>query len=147
MATMFNTQSLQGRRVLVVDDNDDTLFLLDALLVRHGAEVTCASSAQAALRELRTSKPDVLVSDLSMPEVDGFELLQKVRGLYGPLPAIAFTAMTSLQDREKVLARGFQDLLTKPIDIPALIGSIERVIERSQAGNRAAPAPGSTPSS
>jgi CheY-like chemotaxis protein len=103
---------LDGLRVLVVDDEYDTREMLKAGLGQCGAEVATAGSAAEALAEISKSPPDVLVSDIGMPEEDGYSLIRNVRVLPaergGRVPAIALTAYARAEDRMEALRAGFQ---------------------------------------
>jgi PAS domain S-box-containing protein len=131
-------QSLAALRVLVVDDEPDTLDFLVAVLKGCGAEVTTASSAAEAFRLMREVKPDVLVSDIGMPDEDGYALIRKVRRLEddkgGRTPAIALTAYAREADRREAIRAGFQTHMTKPVEpselvevIASLAGRVGRV--------------------
>ena len=119
---------LVGMRVLAVDDDEDTLEMLSLFLRRAGAEVAVASSAAAALEALERLRPDVLVADIGMPEVDGYELIRRVRALGaergGLTPAVALTAYAGEPDRARALRSGFQGHLTKPVAPDALIDAV-----------------------
>lgn len=106
---------LHGLRALVVDDDAETLRLVDAVLTGEGMDVTAAASAADALRELPGSRPDVLITDIAMPGQDGYGLLSAVREMGLSLPAIALTAFGRPQDRDHALAAGFSRHLTKPV--------------------------------
>jgi PAS domain S-box-containing protein len=122
------TETLYGLRVLVVDDDPDTLDMLKFLLAQCEAEVTTASSAREALRVLEHSRIDVLVSDLAMPDEDGYDLICQVRKRArergGNIPAIALSAYTGSEDRERALAAGFQLHLAKPIAPAELVSAL-----------------------
>lgn len=110
---------LDGVRVLVVDDEDDSRRLLVRVLQQAGAAVFPAASAREALDILSRLKPEVLISDLGMPEEDGFDLIRQVRGggLHPrDLPAVALTAFASKDDQRAALMAGFQVHFSKPID-------------------------------
>jgi CheY-like chemotaxis protein len=118
-------------RILVVDDDIDTLETIRILLTDNGATVRGATSAVEALSILAEWVPDLLISDIGMPEEDGYSLIRKVRGLDaargGRIPAIALTAYARVEDRLKVLSEGFQLHVAKPIEpaeLIALVGSI-----------------------
>jgi PAS domain S-box-containing protein len=119
---------LRGVTVLAVDDDKDSLQLLEEILRSAGAAVLCASSAAAALRVLDIQKPDVIISDLGMPGRDGFEFIAAVRQRSfergGQVPAAALTAYARAEDRRRALAAGFQLHLSKPIDPAELIESV-----------------------
>jgi CheY-like chemotaxis protein len=109
---------LQGLTVLVVDDNPDARDLLEFILASHGAQVRTAASAAEALEALSQSLPDVLISDIGMPEEDGYSLIRKVRAREasrgGRVPALALTAYGRAEDRQRALAAGFHTHLAKP---------------------------------
>jgi CheY-like chemotaxis protein len=115
-------------RVLAVDDDEDTLEMLSLFLRRAGAEVAAAASAAAALEALERFRPDVLVADIGMPEVDGYELIRRVRALGaergGSTPAVALTAYAGENDRARALRSGFQAHLPKPVEPDALIDAV-----------------------
>ena len=112
--------SLAGLRVLLVDDEPDAREMVAAILSEAGAEVISASGAQQAFELVVQRKPDALISDISMPGEDGYELIRKVRTLSaeqgGQVPAIALTAYARTQDRLKVLSAGYQMHVTKPVE-------------------------------
>ncbi|MGB6016577.1 MAG: ATP-binding protein, partial [Nodosilinea sp.] len=116
--------SLAGRKVLVIDDDFDSLLLLTALLEDHAIEVLTADSAEAGLHLVTQHHPDLLISDIGMPDQDGFMLIRALRqrpaAEGGNIPAIAFTAYASDLDRDRALAAGFQRHLTKPVDLDEL---------------------------
>jgi len=105
-------------RVLLVEDNPQNLELMRYLLVAHGHEVRTASDGSEAASLLEAERPDLIVCDIQMPVMNGFELLRWVRGnirLRG-VPVIAVTALAMVGDRESILAAGFDGYLAKPID-------------------------------
>ena len=112
--------SLDGLLILVVDDEEDTRQLLVQALTLHGATVTTAKSAGDALNELQDKNPDILVSDIGMPDEDGYSLIRKVRALSNEhkknIPAIALTAFTRAQDRMKAMTTGYQIHIAKPVE-------------------------------
>jgi PAS domain S-box-containing protein len=128
--------TLSGVRILVVDDEYDTREVLGAMLARYGAEVRAVESAAEAIRALVEWKPDALVSDIGMPEEDGYDLIAKVRALPaeqgGAVPAIALTAYAGGQDRQRTLASGFQAHLAKPIEPVELARVVARMIGRNE---------------
>jgi signal transduction histidine kinase/CheY-like chemotaxis protein len=128
--------SLHGIRVLVVDDEQDARELVAAALAACGADVASASSAGEALEMLGRSRPHVLVSDIEMPEEDGYALLRKVRERSpddgGLIPAAALTAYAGAEDRLRALLAGFQVHLPKPVQ-PAELAAVVA----SLAANRA----------
>jgi len=110
-----------GLRLLLVDDNEDGLFMLGAVLTRFGAFVTLASSAAMALELGSQTGADLLVLDISMPEMDGLTLLPLLRAQLGPVPALAFTALTGPEVRRDTDAAGFDALAHKPLDIEPMV--------------------------
>jgi CheY-like chemotaxis protein len=111
----------------VVDDQEDTCTLFNQVLSERGAVVTTARSVEEAVRRLEAADFDVLVSDIAMPLRDGFELIRHVRARSDGLPAIALTAFASADDRERVLAAGFQAHLTKPVAAEHLVQTVAEV--------------------
>jgi signal transduction histidine kinase len=112
--------ALDGARVLVVDDEPDTLEMMVYVLERCGAEARAASSVAEAIAALGEWPPDVIVSDIGLPDEDGYALMDRIRSLEGErggrLPAIALTAYARVEDRDRALAAGYQMHLTKPVD-------------------------------
>jgi signal transduction histidine kinase len=111
---------LDGTRVLIVDDEDDARALLITILSANGAEVKAASGRAEALEAVEEWRPDVLVSDIGMPNGDGYELIREIRrtdSMAGrQLPAVALTAYARADDRMRALAAGFQMHVTKPVE-------------------------------
>ena len=116
---------LENLRVLVVDDEADARELLTAVLTLCKAEVLTVATAAEALTALERHRPDVLVSDIGMPEVDGFELIRKVRALPrekgGRVPAVALTAYARVEDRMRALSAGYQMHVPKPVEPAELV--------------------------
>jgi len=129
---------LAGVKVLLVDDAADTLDVLQQILQHTGATIMAASSAGKALAMLERERPDVIVSDIGMPDVDGFELIRRIRrrsaGAGGAIPAIALTAFTRQDDRQKAMQAGFNDYLAKPVEPTSLVAHIAQVV--GQRGQR-----------
>ena len=112
---------------LIVEDDADSRALTSRVLSDVGATVFEVGTADAAIRSIGANKPTILISDIGMPHLDGYELLRKVRGLgYSAedLPAIALTAFARMEDRARALASGFQDHLVKPLDPNSLIARV-----------------------
>jgi PAS domain S-box-containing protein len=126
--------NLHGVRVLAVDDEEDALALLRLVLETAGAEVTAIASSTAALQRIEAVAPHVLVVDLGMPEMDGFEFIARVRASGNPdirdLPAAALTAFARSEDRTKALRSGFEMHLAKPVDPGELVASIATLVRR-----------------
>ena len=127
---------VSGVRILVVEDDEDTRESLLEVLAQGGAVVRAACSAAEALATLDEFKPDVLLSDVAMPAEDGLSLIAKVRALPpergGRVPAAALTALAGPDDRDRVLAAGFQAHIAKPIDVDDLLQSVARLASSSR---------------
>ena len=124
---------LEGIRVLVVDDNIDTLEFLTFLLEQEGAEVRSTASALEALDVFAQWQPDLLLSDIGMPDKDGYMLIRQIRAMSergGQLPALALTAYAGEADRQQVLKAGFQKHLTKPVEPSKLTAAIISLVRR-----------------
>jgi PAS domain S-box-containing protein len=124
-------QLLAGLGVLVVDDEADARELLTAVLTSYGAQVRTAATVEDGVRLLRAQVPDVLVSDIGLPNEDGYALIRRVRALPdeqgGKVPAAALTAYASLEDHRRALSAGFQVHVTKPIepaDLALMVASL-----------------------
>jgi CheY-like chemotaxis protein len=127
-------QLLSGLNVLVVDDDSDTLTLMATALKRREANVTAVSSAGEAIQAITLKRPDVLVSDIAMPDEDGYGLIKRVRslenGVSENIPAVAITAYAKEEDRERALSAGFQIYLAKPVELTELISVVARAAKR-----------------
>jgi CheY-like chemotaxis protein len=127
--------ALTGVRVLVVDDDADALELLAIVLEGHGASVTKATSAAEALVALKSAQPQVLISDISRPVTNGYELMRAVRSLPpecgGRIPAASVTAFAREEDRLQALAAGFQTHIPKPVMPDELVEAVARLAGRS----------------
>jgi PAS domain S-box-containing protein len=121
--------SLVGLNILLVDDEEDTLTMFRDALESAGACVRAVSSGAAALREAGSWKPDILVTDLGLPGMDGYELLRAIRatGSASAYPAVAVSAYARLDDRSRTLAAGFEAHLAKPVDPAALVLALRAV--------------------
>ena len=130
----FARADLSGLRILVVDDEADAREVIRRVLVECRAEVLVAGTAEAALDCVRRERPDVLVSDIGMPEVDGYELLRRIRALGhsagGRLPAIALTAFARSEDRTRALRAGFLVHVSKPVEPSELVATVASVSGR-----------------
>mgnify|MGYP000170255418 CR=1 FL=1 len=126
---------LAGLRILVVDDEPDSRDFVAFVLEEAGAEVISLSSAAEALLSIEQTTPDLLVSDIGMPEMDGYILINHIRTQLAPeyrqLLAIALTAYAGEGNERQVLAAGFQKHLTKPIDPTELVATVVRSVLRS----------------
>ncbi|MBD2293346.1 response regulator [Anabaena sphaerica FACHB-251] len=125
---------LDNLQVLIVDDDTDTLSLLTLVLQDSGAKVRAVTSASEAFSEIQQCPPDVLISDLGMPEEDGYTLIHKVRLMEaeqgGRIPAIALTAYATEGEATELLAAGFNMCASKPIELTALINMVTKLMGR-----------------
>ena len=115
---------LHGLRIMIVDDVQDARDMIAEMLSLHGAEVVAVESVREALAQIRINAPDALITDISMPDEDGYALIRALRALKpeegGNIPAAALTAHASEAVRSRLLAAGFQMHLAKPIDLMEL---------------------------
>ena len=125
---------LDGVHVLLVEDDDDSRKLLGTMLKRHGARVTSTKSAAEAMEVFADELPDVMISDIGMPDQDGYELVRRLRQLPaargGAVPAIALTGYASRKDRERALNAGYQQHMPKPIEQVEMIKAIAALVGR-----------------
>ncbi len=121
---------LRGLRILLVDDNDDTQEMMAMVLGAEGATVVAVSSASEALATLLAGRFDVLLCDIGLPDVDGCELLRRIRMLPvdrgGSVPAVALTGYSHDEMRCRIAAAGYRAHVVKPFDTAALFAAIER---------------------
>jgi len=131
----YQSGELSGLRVLVVDDEPDARDMLTHALQKFGLEIQCASSAPEALAKMRDSRPDVIVSDIGMPEADGYWLMTQVRSLPpeagGETPAIALTAYAGSEDRARALSAGYHFHFPKPAEAAELAQAIAAATGRA----------------
>jgi PAS domain S-box-containing protein len=134
----LNMPDLKGIRVLTVDDDRDALRLVSEILEVAGADVISATSALDALELLERENPDVVLADLGLPRVDGFELVRRIRqhrdARVREVPAAALTAYARSEDRARALRSGFQIHLAKPIDPEELTATIAALVRRTDPG-------------
>jgi PAS domain S-box-containing protein len=125
--------SIKGTKILVVDDEPDARQLMSAILEQCGAEIKVAENAAQALSLIDEYRPDILISDIGMPETDGFELIKKIRekekGSGKRLPAVALTAFARAEDRLKALSAGYNMHIPKPVEPTELIVVIANLTE------------------
>jgi PAS domain S-box-containing protein len=128
------SQDLDGLRILIVEDEADSRELLNLMFASCGAEVVVAASAAEALKTIGREKFDLLISDIGMPEEDGYSLIRKIRKLTdeegGAVPAIALTAYARAEDRVKALQSGFQMHVAKPVEAAELIATAANLAGR-----------------
>jgi CheY-like chemotaxis protein len=120
---------LSGLRILVVEDDADARELVAAILEGAGAIVEAVESAAAGFAAMRSFRPQLLVSDISMPDEDGYSLIRRVRALAvaegGDIPSIALTAYTRIEDRAKALRAGFNLHMGKPVRPVDLVSAVK----------------------
>jgi CheY-like chemotaxis protein len=120
--------------VLVVDDEPETLLLLSTVLTQCGAGVETASSAEEAFEKVKAWRPDVIVSDVGMPEEDGYSFMKRMRAWAREsgawIPAVALTAYARAEDRMKALASGYQIHVPKPVEPAELVTVVASLVER-----------------
>jgi signal transduction histidine kinase/ActR/RegA family two-component response regulator len=135
-------EPLSGVRVLVVDDQPDARELLALVLERAGAVVATADSPDDAVRLLKASPADVLVSDIGMPGEDGYEFVGRVRSLPasegGRVPAVALTAYATEEDRRRALDAGFEEHIAKPVEPSALVAAVAALAARARGNGEGA---------
>ena len=144
MSAKANTSavSLASIRVLLVEDDSDAAGFVKRLLENHGAQVQVAGSAQAALDVLATGSADILISDIGLPEMDGYQLIERIRqkgGVTGGILAVALTAFARSEDRTRAFLAGYQAHLAKPIESGELVATVASfadlvIARRSGAG-------------
>jgi len=120
--------SLKNVRVLLVEDDDDTRELVRMTLEEAGASVEAVASAEEARREMMEEAPDILISDIRMPEENGYSLIQSLRAAGVSTPAIALTALARREDADAAQAAGFQLHIAKPIDVAGLVDAVARLV-------------------
>jgi PAS domain S-box-containing protein len=129
---------LDGLHVLLVEDDEDSRKLLSVMLKQHGAEVTSASTAGDAFRLFNEKLPDVLLSDIGMPEQDGYELIRRIRELPvekgGLIPALALTGYATRKDHDLSLSAGYHRHIAKPVEQGELVNAIASLVRKNNCG-------------
>jgi CheY-like chemotaxis protein len=132
---MEESQPLRGLSVLLVDDDEDTREIIDRVLSRRGAQVVAVPSAKAALETFSRQHFDVLLVDIMMPGMDGYEFMRQVRALPpekgGRVPAATLTARAVTDDRLESLRAGFQNHLAKPVEPSELVDVVAALAGRA----------------
>jgi two-component system cell cycle response regulator DivK len=134
---------MKGSRILIVDDNRDNMELIRFLVEQAGHQVLTARHGKEGLQLAQEHRPDLILLDLAMPELDGWEVARELKAepLTRDIPLIAITAYAMPGNRRKALDSGFDDYITKPLHIPTFGEQIDRLLEK----NRAAQALGEKP--
>jgi len=130
-------RDLDGVRVLLVDDDEFVREVMTLVLEDRGARVIGVATVGDALAELRREQPDVVVSDLGMPDEDGYALIRKIRALRadegGDVPAVAVTGFVRRGDSTRTIREGFQAHFCKPVDGAVLAAAIQRLVRKTPA--------------
>jgi CheY-like chemotaxis protein len=132
---------LTGLRILVVDDEAEMRDLLETLLTQHGAQVTVCSTAAQALEITERQKPSLVISDIGMPDEDGYSLIGKIRTREKQgrnIPAIALTGYARVEDRMRALESGFQMYVSKPVEVLEILTVIASLTGRLPEPERTA---------
>jgi signal transduction histidine kinase len=133
-ATELKSDLLLGLKVLTIDDQQDTRELITLALARYGADVRASDSASTALKMIKDWKPHVVVSDIGLPEMDGYDFMRRLRELEGDgerIPAIAVTGYAGAVDESKAFNAGYELHLSKPIELNELANAIAKLSRRS----------------
>ncbi len=122
-------------KILYVEDNDDNIYVLENRLRRAGFDVTVARDGAQGVAMAATEQPDLIVMDLSLPVVDGWEATRLIKAAPETrrIPVIALSANAMMGDREKALGAGCDDFDTKPVDLPRLLGKIRALVMEGRA--------------
>jgi CheY-like chemotaxis protein len=124
----FNDFALGGVTVLVVDNEPEVLIVLNALLSQYHAQVIAVSDSEEGLAQIQLNRPNVIICDINMHGMDGYEFIREVRNLPsyrgGQTPAIAFSRFNRMDDRTEAMAAGFQAYLSKPVELNTLLDTI-----------------------
>lgn len=132
----YDVRDLQGRRILVIEDEPEALRMIKLILKKYGVDVVAAENADQAQELLQQMKPDAIVSDIGLPGKNGIEFIRSLRGHETPddhIPALALTAFTSKQTESKALDAGFEMYVPKPIETKKLVNAIRRLIKEQSA--------------
>ena len=135
--TLWYENGMKDTRVLIVDDDPDIRSLLRELLERAGFEVADAPDGKAALREVFETRPDLVVLDVTMPELDGWKTLDRIRDVSG-VPVMMLTANASEVEKVRALGAGADDYVVKPFGRQELVARVQALLRRAQSGPREA---------
>ncbi|MCE7875252.1 response regulator [bacterium CPR1] len=119
-------------RILLVEDNENNRDMLSRRLLRKGYEVILAEDGRQALEKAEAEKPDLVLMDMSLPEIDGWEATRRLKAnpITAATPVIALTAHAMSGDREKAMEAGCDDYDTKPVDLASLLAKMEALLQR-----------------
>ena len=135
MTPQVMTDNERIPQVLVVDDEPNIRELVEVALKFHGCSVTTAGSGQQALREAEAARPDLIVLDVMLPDLDGFEVCRRLRAAGNDVPVIFLTARDTSSDTVTGLALGGDDYVTKPFSVEALVARVRAVLRRAARGS------------
>ena len=121
-------------RLLLVDDEENLRTMLEAALAHHGYEVVTAANGRDAMDLAKRELPDLILLDVMMPDIDGFEVCRRLRAEYVKTPVIFLTARDAVEDRVRGLTLGGDDYLVKPFSLEELVARVEAVLRRSGSG-------------
>jgi two-component system OmpR family response regulator len=124
-----------GERLLLVDDEDNLRSMLEAALRHNGFDITSAASGRAALELAASSKPDLVVLDVMLPDLDGFEVCRRLRADGSRVPVLFLTARDATEDKVRGLTLGGDDYLVKPFSLEELVARVEAVLRRAGLTN------------
>jgi CheY-like chemotaxis protein len=118
--------------VLLVEDNEDNRVIVDAMLSHAGYRVLIATSGDAGVELARSAEPDVVLMDIALPGLDGWEATRRLKEdpATSGIPVVAFTAHAMAHDRERAMALGFDGYLTKPIEPREVLAAVERIVNQ-----------------
>lgn len=122
---------MSAERLLLVDDDDNLRSMLDAALSHHGFEVTALASGREALATMPTLAPDLVVLDVMMPDLDGFEVCRRLRAEGSKVPVLFLTAKDATEDKVRGLTLGGDDYLVKPFSLEELVARVQALLRRS----------------
>ena len=132
----LNIQTLTSTRVLIVDDDSDTTDLLRIILEPNDFEVSVANTGKQGVEQARTTVPDMMIVDLTMPDMDGLKVCREVRQ-FSSMPILILSAVSRPNVAEEVLDSGADDFLVKPMSSGVLIASLNRLARRARAEHQA----------
>lgn len=123
-------------KILLVEDNEMNRDVMFRLLSRRGYQVVFAEDGEAAIEQAQTERPDLVLMDISLPKIDGYEATRRLREIEAgrDIPIIALTAHAMTSDREKAFEAGCTDFETKPVEFPRLLAKIASHLGESQGG-------------
>lgn len=126
----FPKHLLEGWTIVVIDDEEDSLLVAEILLTEYGATTFTAENGEEGLTLIRHVKPKLVISDLSMPVLDGWGLIHEMQNdvLMREIPAVALTAHAMVGDRERAIAAGFHNYLTKPLTVETFMEDLVRLL-------------------